>query len=132
MRQVLSAVLILMYGVALVGCKGKSDSENDIPKAEPNVSEPNIAEPNELPSSERPPISDADTFEIQGTVVQKNIEGGFYAIDGDDGNKYNPINLSESFKKDGLKVKVTARLRVDAMSIHMYGAIIEVVEIAGE
>jgi hypothetical protein len=127
MKQVLSAVLIIMCGVALVGCKGKSDSENDIPKAESN-----IAEPNELPPSERPPISNADTFELQGTVVHKNIEGGFYAIDGDDGKKYNPVNLSESFRKDGLKVKVTARLRMDAMSIHMYGAIIEVVEIAGK
>jgi hypothetical protein len=132
MRQILSSVLILMCGVALVGCKGKSASENDTPKAEPNVSEPNIAEPNELPPSERPPIFNTGTFELQGTVVHKNIEGGFYAIDGDDGKKYNPVNLSESFRKDGLKVKVTARLRMDAMSIHMYGAIIEVVEIAGK
>ena len=93
-----------MCGVALVGCKGKSGSENDIPKSEPNVSEPNIAEPNELHSSESPSISDADTFEILGTVVQKKSEGGFYAIDGDDGNKYNPITLSDSFRKDGLKV----------------------------
>ena len=132
MRQVITAVLILMCGVALVGCKGKSDSEKGIPKAEPNVSEPDIAEPNESPSSRSPTIPDCDTFEIQGTVVHKNIEGGFFAIDDDDGRKYNPINLSESFRRDGLKVKVTARLRVDAMSIHMYGAIIEVVEIAAK
>ncbi len=130
MRQVIAAVLILMCGVALVGCKGKPVSEKAIPKVEPNVSEPNIAQPNASPSLESPTIPDSDTFEMQGTIVRKNIEGGFYAIDGDDGRKYNPINLSESFRKDGLKVKVTARLRMDAMSIHMYGAIIEVVEIA--
>ena len=70
-----------------------------------------------------------DIFEIQGTVVHKNLEGGFYAIDGDDGRKYDPINLSEPFKKDGLKVKVTARPKSNAMSIRMYGEIIEIVEI---
>lgn len=118
--------------MALVGCKGKSDLAKDIPKAEPNVSEQNTAEPNESPSSRSPTIPDSDTFEIQGTVVHKNIEGGFFAIDGDDGRKYDPINLPESFRKDGLKVKVTARLRRDAMSIHMYGAIIEVVDITAQ
>jgi hypothetical protein len=132
MRQVIAAILILMCGVAIVGCKGKPDAEKTTPKAEPNVSAPDIAEPNASPSPERSTITESDTFEIQGTIVRKNIEGGFYAIDGDDGRKYNPINLSESFRKDGLKVKVTARLRMDAMSLHMYGAIIEVIEIAAK
>ena len=62
--------------------------------------------------------------------MYKNLAGGFFAIDGVDGRKYNPINLPESFRKDGLRVKITARLRMDAMSIHMYGAIIEIVDIA--
>ena len=73
---------------------------------------------------------DSSSFEIQGTVVRKNLEGGFYAIDGDDGKKFNPVNLSESFKKDGLRVKITARSRSDAMGIRMYGDMIEIVEIS--
>lgn len=67
-----------------------------------------------------------------GNVTYKNIEGGFYAIDADDGGKYDPINLPESFKKDGLKVKVTARIKKEAMSFHMYGTIIEVVNIEAQ
>ena len=73
-----------------------------------------------------------DTFDILGTVVYKNSEGGFFAIDGDDGSKYDPISLPESFRKEGLEVTVTARLRKHAMSIHLYGPIIEVVKIAGQ
>jgi len=99
----------------------------DIQRAEPNISEPNAP-----PSPDRPPTVPADSFEIVGTVVHKAIEGGFYAIDGDDGRKYDPINLPESFRKDGLRVIVTARRRTDAMSLHMYGAIIEIVNIAAE
>jgi hypothetical protein len=127
-----AAVLILACGMFLLGCKGKPGSTKDIPKTEPNLSEPNIVEPNGAHTSEHSTTTDSDVFEIQGTVVYKNIEGGFFAIDGDDGRKYDPINLPESFKKDGLEVKVTARPRRDARSIHLYGIIIEVVDIAAQ
>lgn len=73
-----------------------------------------------------------ETFQIRGTVVYKNLEGGFFAIHGDDGSKYDAINLPESFRKDGLKVKVTAQLKKDAVSFHMYGKIIEIVDIASQ
>jgi hypothetical protein len=36
--------------------------------------------------------------------VYKDMEGGFFAIDGDDGKTYDPINLPDSFKINGLKV----------------------------
>ena len=127
MKHIIHVLLILICVVALVSCKDKKSSSNDIQNTEPNISESN-----EPPSSESTLVPPADSFEIVGTVTYKNIEGGFYAIDGDNGSKYDPINLPESFRKDGLKVKVTARLKKDAMSFHMYGAIIEVVNIAAQ
>jgi len=127
MRHIIHVFLILISVVALVSCKDKRSSSNDIQNAEPNISESN-----EPPSPESTLTPPADSFEIVGTVTYRNIEGGFYAIDGDNGSKYDPINLPESFRKDGLRVKVTARLRMDAMSLHMYGAIVEVVNIAAQ
>jgi hypothetical protein len=127
MKHIIHVLLILICVGALVSCKDKTGSSNDIQNTEPNISESN-----EPPSSESTLVPPADSFEIVGTVTYKNIEGGFYAIDGDNGSKYDPINLPESFRKDGLKVKVTARLKKDAMSFHMYGAIIEVVNIAAQ
>jgi len=127
MKHIAHALPILICVVALAGCSYITGSSNDIQRAEPNISEPNAP-----PSPDRPPTVPADSFEIVGTVVHKAIEGGFYAIDGDDGRKYDPINLPESFRKDGLRVIVTARRRTDAMSLHMYGAIIEIVNIAAE
>ena len=124
MKQLMTTALILVCGVALVGCADRSDSENEVPGTEPNVSESNNS-----PSSGSPTTPNSETLEIQGTVVYKDLEGGFFAIDGDDGQKYNPVNLAESFRKDGLKVKVTARPDADAMTVHMYGTVIEIVEI---
>jgi hypothetical protein len=76
--------------------------------------------------------TDVDTFELHGTVVYKDVEGGFFAIDGDDGKTYDPINLPDSFKINGLKVNITAKLRNDMGSIHMVGDIIEIVKIDAE
>lgn len=77
-----------------------------------------------------PPENAAETLEISGTVVHKNLEGGFFIIEGDDGRIYDPINLPETFKKDGLKVTVNAKVRNDVGGIHMVGDIIEIVHIS--
>ena len=71
-------------------------------------------------------------IDISGIVVFKDLEGGFFAIEGDGGKIYDPINLPDAFKRDGLKVKVNARLRNDMGSIHMVGDIIEIVDITAE
>jgi hypothetical protein len=123
MKHIIHALLIFIGAVTIIGCKDTSDISTQIANTEPNETASAV--------STTIPIAE-DTFEIMGTVTYKHIEGGFYAIDGDDGRKYDPINLPDSFKKDGLKVKVTARLKKDAMSFHMYGAIIEVVNIAAQ
>ena len=124
MKPVIHALWIFICVLALVGCKAKTDSSQNI--------EPNVSESSEISSSESTPILPADSFEIEGTVTYKNIEGGFHAIDGDDGKKFYPINLPESFRKDGLKVKVTVRLKTDAISFHMHGSIVDIVDIAAQ
>lgn len=90
------------------------------------------AQPGDEASSNSGAIADHDAFELLGTVVYKDLEGGFFAIEGDDGRIYDPINLPEAYQKEGLKVKVNAILRKDVGSIHMIGDIIEIVNIAAE
>ena len=80
-------------------------------------------------SSKNVPTADSQTFRIQGTVVYKDLEGGFFAIESDTGKIYDPINLPDHFKKQGLKVKVNAKLRNDVGGIHMVGDIIEIIDI---
>ncbi|MBM4154930.1 MAG: hypothetical protein FJ221_07850 [Lentisphaerae bacterium] len=65
-----------------------------------------------------------------GTVSWKALETGFYAIDADDGQGYEPINLPAEYSVDGLRVQVSAILRNDMASINMYGIIIEITEIS--
>jgi hypothetical protein len=73
---------------------------------------------------------DHGTVSFTGTVSYKNLEGGFYAIDADDGQKYMPINLPKEFAVDGLRVQVSARPKAEMVGIQMYGIMAEIVEIS--
>jgi hypothetical protein len=65
-----------------------------------------------------------------GTVQWFGIEGGFFAIRGDDANVYDPMNLPAGFARDGLRVRFEGRIRSDMGSIHMVGEIVELKKIA--
>ncbi len=64
-----------------------------------------------------------------GTVKLLGFEGGFYGIVGDDGNNYDPLNLSDEFKKDGLKVKFIIKPAENQVGFHMWGQIVEIISI---
>jgi hypothetical protein len=91
-----------------------------------------VAQSDETAASKKALHHLADSVEIQGTVVHKDLEGGFFAIEGDDGRTYDPINLPGSYKREGLRVKATVRHRNDAVGIHMVGDIVEIIDIAAQ
>ena len=66
---------------------------------------------------------------MTGVIVYNEIEGGFYGILTDDGKKYNPINLDDSFKKAGLRVRFDANVKKDMVGIHMWGQYVEILKI---
>jgi hypothetical protein len=67
-----------------------------------------------------------------GAVEWFTIEGGFFAIRGDDGRVYDPMNLPAAFAKDGARVRFEGRIRGDMGSFHMVGEIVELKSIAVE
>jgi hypothetical protein len=64
----------------------------------------------------------------KGAVKYLSFEGGFYGIVGDDGKNYDPINMPQEFKVDGLRVQFTANL-TDYLSFHMWGYVVKLVSI---
>jgi len=67
--------------------------------------------------------------DVTGTIRYLDLEGGFYGIISDDGDKYDPINLMDELEIDGLKVKFSAKILKDQASTHMWGTMIEITEI---
>ncbi|MBN1638987.1 MAG: protease inhibitor I42 family protein [Ignavibacteriales bacterium] len=66
---------------------------------------------------------------ITGTIRYIELEGGFYGILSDDGQKYDPINLPQEYHVDGLQIEFTFNKRDDVSSFRQWGTIIEIITI---
>lgn len=72
----------------------------------------------------------AGAIHVTGTVRYFPLEGGFWAVRGDDGTTYDPMNgLAPAYQRDNMRVSMVARVRNDMGGIHMVGPIVEVLSI---
>jgi hypothetical protein len=75
------------------------------------------------------PNKDGSDGWITGTVKYIQLEGGFYGILGDQGDRFDPVNLPESFKQDGFRVKFQMEKLPNQMSFHMWGKLVTITDI---
>jgi hypothetical protein len=80
------------------------------------------AEPNDKKNSDTAIVG-------TGTVVYLEFEGGFFGIISDDNEQYLPYELSEEYQEDGLRISFTVEPLEDQMSFHMWGTLVDIVEI---
>jgi hypothetical protein len=60
-------------------------------------------------------------MKITGTVIHEDLEGGFWGLVGDDGEKYRPVDsLPETVRKDGCRIEADVE-PVQAFSFAMWG-----------
>jgi len=77
---------------------------------------------------------DETKIQGKGTIKYLSFEGGFYGIVGDDGKHYDPLNLPQEFRVDGLRVRFKATrehaIMTDSIvSFHMWGYIVKLLSI---
>ncbi|MFB2815002.1 hypothetical protein [Shewanella sp. LZH-2] len=58
---------------------------------------------------------------LQGTVRYLNLEGGFWGIIADNGQKILPKNLPQEYRKDGIRLSFTAQEITGMMTIQQWG-----------
>lgn len=66
---------------------------------------------------------------ITGAVKYVNLEGGFYGIVTDTGQKLDPVNLPGPFKEDGLRIRARVEKVTGGVSSRMWGSLVRVVAI---
>ncbi|TGC09214.1 protease inhibitor I42 family protein [Methanolobus halotolerans] len=71
-------------------------------------------------------IPEEKLIKANGTVNYIELEGGFYGITDKNGIRYDPVNLDDKFRVDGLDINFTAYPRDELMSIHMWGQLVEI------
>lgn len=118
--MLLKKVGYLIMMLLLFSCSSERGTKH---KSLPQNSAPNMEEA--APGADKK----GEIRNMTGTIVYQEIEGGFYGIEADDGKKYNPINLDESFRKDGLRVKFDANLKEGMVGIHMWGEYVQIIKI---
>ena len=64
-----------------------------------------------------------------GRIQYNDFEGGFYGIVSDDGEDYDPINLPDDFKEDGLLVSFKLVVLENQVSYHMWGEVVRIINI---
>lgn len=76
------------------------------------------------------PSVPAGAMRITGTVHFFTLEGGFWAIRGDDGVTCDPKEgLATTFQREGLRVSAIVKVLNNVGSIHMAGPIVEILDI---
>jgi hypothetical protein len=70
-----------------------------------------------------------ERISFTGKIVFVPLEGGFYGIVGDDGQQYDPANLPEAFRQDGLRVEAEAIPLRGVIGYRMWGRKIELLSI---
>jgi hypothetical protein len=76
------------------------------------------------------PSVPAGAARVTGTVQFFNLEGGFWAIRGDDGVTYDPKDgLPAAYQREGMRVSVIVRVRTDLASVHMAGPLVDLLDI---
>ena len=70
------------------------------------------------------------TTRVVGTVHLLGLEGGFWAVRGDDGVTYDPMkDLAPQYQRENLRITLVAKVRDDIGGVHMVGPIVEVLSI---
>lgn len=65
---------------------------------------------------------------IIGTVRYQALEGGFWAIIGEDGQQWRPDALPEELQREGLRAEFTLKKKKATFSIFMWGTPVSVLQ----
>ena len=71
----------------------------------------------------------ADRIAGNGTITYVDLEGGFYGIVADNGERYLPASLPAEFQQDGLRVTFVVEPSGETATIQQWGTPVEIIEI---
>jgi hypothetical protein len=126
------AGLILLAGlVSSCEKKGEQQRKDESMGKMAKIEKETESKPNELPKPAQEEMEKAASEErmITGVVRYSDLEGGFYELAADSGERYDPINLPGEYKKDGLRVRFQIEEQRDMAGIHMRGKIVKIIKI---
>ena len=137
----LYCVAALASFLALTACSGEEESgENLMAEKSSNAMPEKAPQPasKELPTTltAKPTpepiakdVSVDDEVTLTGSIIFKELEGGFYAFIAESGDRYTLHNLEEQFQQNGLIAKVTGVPKPKMMTFTQFGTVLQVTSV---
>ena len=80
------------------------------------------------------PVTQAEAVEenakgevsMKGSIIYKDLEGGFYAFIAENGDRYTLHGLDETYQKNGLIVEIKGTPKPDLMTFTQFGTVLQV------
>lgn len=126
-------LVLILTSITLLGACVQEEQKKEVTmvdkKEELQNSEDNL--PKELIAE---PVTQAEALEnnakgevtMKGSIVFKDLEGGFYAFIAENGGRYTLHGLDETYQKNGLIVEVKGTPKPDMMTFTQFGTVLEV------
>jgi hypothetical protein len=74
-------------------------------------------------------LTPSSTPNFCGKIVYVPLEGGFYGLESNKGNKYLPVNLPENLKQHGLSIQAKLVKVKGMMGLHIWGEYVRILNI---
>jgi hypothetical protein len=111
-----------------VSCAPKNEAQNGAgEEARDDTGE--VAPSEDAPPATPSPTTPTGEFSVDGTVLKLPIETGCWVIRTLEGTEYEPTNLSDEYRNEGVRVRARLRARADMASTCNVGTIVEIVSV---
>jgi len=105
----------------------KEDAKTDKIKAQENAPTELKAEP--MTQAEAKEVSVHDSVTLKGSIIYKELEGGFFAFITESGDRYTLHGLDEDYHQNGLIVEIEGVTKPEMMTITQFGTVLEVLNV---
>lgn len=126
MKLNIIVIIYLFVSTQLIGCSVDTKMEGNTASGSVKVTPlKNNTPPVESLSKGKKVMSKWYT----GKLIYMQLEGGFLAFTGENGERFLPINLDKKYQIDGAKVKILGYPDTNIMTIQMWGTPFKVIDV---
>ncbi|WP_420935657.1 ribose-phosphate pyrophosphokinase [Alteromonas sp. A081] len=129
------ALIILAAALSLSACTDegkkvestmyeKEDGKTDNTKAQENAPTELQAEP--VTQAEAKEVSVNESVTLKGSIIYKELEGGFFAFITENGDRFTLHGLDEDYHQNGLIVEIKGVTKPEMMTITQFGTVLDV------
>ncbi len=104
-----------------------NETKTDKMKAQENAPTELKTEP--VTQAEAKEVSVNDSVTLKGSIIYKELEGGFFAFITESGDRFTLHNLDEQYHQNGLIVEIEGVTKPRMMTITQYGTVLEVLDV---